>query len=78
MAKRKSQKGRPELDVKGIAILIGVIAAAVIIYQYLIPVLLGLGIVLVIGLVILIVGAYFVLPRLGIAGLTALLSFGRK
>ncbi len=78
MAKRIPHKGKGELDIKSIAILIGIIAAAVIIYQYLIPVLLGLGIVLVLGLVILVVGAYFVLPRLGITGLAALLSLGKK
>ena len=78
MAKRTSHKGKGELNIKGVAILIGVIAAAVIIYQYIIPVLLGLGLLLVIGLVILVVGAYFVLPRLGITGLAALLSLGKK
>ena len=78
MAKRTPHKGKGELDLKGVAILIGVIAAAWILYTniaWLIAAIMG-SIILVI--VILVIGAYFVLPRLGITGLAALLSLGKK
>ena len=79
MAKRTTNKReRKELDLKGIAIILAVIAAAWILYTniaWLIAAIMGSFILVVI---ILVVGAYFVLPRLGITGLAALLSLGKK
>ncbi len=79
MAKRTiSKKERQELDLKGIAIIIAVVAIAYLLYTNMLALLVATFGTLILIIVILVVGAYFVLPRLGIAGLTALLSFGRK
>jgi len=78
MAKRIGRSGKKELDVKGIVLIIIALAVVYIIYTnltMLIAALLGSTILVII---ILIVGAYFIIPRLGIAGLAALLNFGKK
>ena len=79
MAKRSIQKReKKELDLKGIAIILAVVAAAYILYINLLPLLIGLIGTVVLVIIILVIGAYFVLPRLGITGLAALLSLGKK
>ena len=79
MAKRTTQKKeRKELDLKGIATILAVVAVAYLLItniQWLIAAIMGS---LILVVIILVVGAYFVLPRLGITGLAALLSLGKK
>lgn len=78
MAKRTSRNGKKELDVKGNVMIIVALAVVYIIYsnlQMLLAAIFGSAILVII---ILIVGAYFIIPRLGIAGLAALLNFGKK
>ena len=79
MAKRTTNKReRKELDLKGIAIIIAVIAVAYILYTNMLAILIATFGTIILVIIALVVGAYFVLPRLGITGLAALLSLGKK
>ncbi len=78
MAKRTTKERKPELDIKGIAILIAVIAVAYILYTNVLAILIATVGTIILIIVALVIGAYFVLPRLGITGLAALLSLGKK
>lgn len=79
MAKRTyTKRESKELDLKGIATILAVVAVAYLLItniQWLIAAIMGS---LILVVIILVVGAYFVLPRLGITGLAALLSLGKK
>ena len=79
MAKRTTNKReRKELDLKGIAIIIAVIAVAYILYTNMLAILIATFGTIILVIIALVIGAYFVLPRLGITGLAALLSLGKK
>ena len=72
MAKRNGSNRSKELNIKGIAILVAVVAAAVILYQNILALFVGLGLTIIIVLVVIVVGAYFVLPAIGAGGIAAL------
>lgn len=72
------KKENKELDLKGIAIILAVVALAYILYINIVPLLIAAFGTLILVVIILVIGAYFVLPRLGITGLAALLSLGKK
>lgn len=78
MVRRTIHKGQGELNLKGIAVIIAVIAVAWILYTNILALLIATFGTLILIVVILVVGAYFILPRLGITGLAALLSLGKK
>lgn len=78
MVRRTIHKGQGELNLKGIAVIIAVIAVAWILYTNILALLIATFGTLILVVVILVVGAYFILPRLGITGLAALLSLGKK
>lgn len=74
MAKRANKRKRQELNWQGIAILVGVVALAYILYTNLLTLIIAtFGTVIVLAIIV-IVGAYFILPRIGITGLAALLN----
>jgi len=83
--KRIVKRERKELDIKGIAILIAVAAAAYFLHTYMQTILIGGFLTLIVMIVIVVVGAYFILPAIGATGIAALfgglgglIGFGKK
>jgi hypothetical protein len=74
MARRATRGKRQELNWNGIAMVIGVLAAAYLLYTFLLPLLIVSFVALIIVVIIAVIGAYFILPKLGITGLAALLN----
>ncbi|MDD5454001.1 MAG: hypothetical protein PHW62_00675 [Candidatus Ratteibacteria bacterium] len=73
MAKRTNNKReQKELNFKGIALLIAVAAVAYILYTNMLAILVGSFLTIIIVLVVIMVGAYFILPAIGVGGIAAL------